>query len=421
MDELVRASATQLAAAIRAKRVSSEEVVAAHLAWIDRINPGLNAVVQLATDRALAEARHADAALARGEVHGPFHGVPFTAKDTFDTAGVVTAQGLPERAAFVPAADHWLVARLRGSGAILLGKTNCPPHGAGGETDNPLYGRTNNPYAPSHSPGGSSGGEAAIVAAGGSPLGLGSDSGGSLRVPAHYCGIATLKPTYGRTESSLGDPRTENGPLARWVEDLAPAMRILAGVDHSDRRTLPIPFRDPGAVVLRDVRVAVCADDGVATPTPATREAVRRSAAALAAAGLVVEECRPEPLATARGITERWWRLGELPGSAVEQLFADWDRFREAMLRFMDRHDAVLCPADHRPAVPHGEADDLQFNYTLPFSLTGYPCVVVRAGTSPEGLPIGVQIAAGPWREDVALAVAKQVETALGGWQPPPL
>src|SRR5262245_60113893 len=145
MDELVRASATQLAAAIRAKRVSSEEVVAAHLAWIERINPGLNAVVQLAAERALAEARQMDAALARGEVPGPFHGVPFTAKDTFATAGIITAQGLPEQADFVPPADHRLVARLRGSGAILLGKTNCPPYGAGGETDNPLYGRTSNP------------------------------------------------------------------------------------------------------------------------------------------------------------------------------------------------------------------------------------------------------------------------------------
>ena len=421
MDELVRTSATRLAAAIRAKRVSSEEVVAAHLRRIDEVNPGLNAVVQLVADRALAEARQADTALARGDVLGPLHGVPFTAKDTFDAAGMVAAQGLPERAAFVPDTDHRLVARLRGGGAILLGKTNCPPGGAGGDTDNLVYGRTANPYAPSHSPGGSSGGEAAIIAAGGSPLGLGSDSGGSLRVPAHYCGIATLKPTYGRTETSLGDPRTENGPMARWVEDLAPAACVLADGGHSVLQTPPVPFGDPGAVVLRGLRLAVYEDDGVAMPTPATREAVRRSAEVLAEAGVAVEECRPKPLATAREITERWWRLRELTDSEIEQLFVDWDRFREVMLGFMDRYDAVLCPADHRPALPYGEGDYFQFNYTLPFSLTGYPCAVVRAGTSPEELPIGVQVAAGPWREDVALAVAKQIETALGGWQPTPL
>jgi amidase len=136
---------------------------------------------------------------------------------------------------------------------------------------------------------------------------------------------------------------------------------------------------------------------------------------------VAVEERRPPPIAAAREITERWWRLDALPGPEVERLFADWDRFREEMAAFMERYDALLCPADHRAALRYGEGDYHQFNYTLPFSLTGNPCVVVRAGTSPEGLPIGVQVAARPWREDVALAVAKQIETALGGWQPPPL
>jgi amidase len=209
--------------------------------------------------------------------------------------------------------------------------------------------------------------------------------------------------------------------MARWVEDLAPAACVLADGGHRVLRTPPVPFGDPGAIVLRGLRLAVYADDGVAMPTPETREAVRRSAEVLAEAGVAVDERRPKPLVTAREITERWWRLSELTGSEVEQLFADWDRFREAMLEFVDRYDAVLCPADHRPALPYGERDYFQFNYTLPFSLTGYPCAVVRAGTSPEGLPIGVQVAAGPWREDVALAVAKQIETALGGWQPTPL
>lgn len=193
MEELTHASAIALGRAIRAREVSAAEVVAAYLQRIDRVNPALNAVVQRADDRARAEARAADAALARGESRGPLHGVPFTVKDIFDVAGIVSAAGVEERAAFVPERDAVVVARLRAAGAILIGKTNCPPWGAGVLTDNPVYGVTSNPYDPGRSPSGSSGGEAAILAAGGSPLGLGSDSGGASvcrRTPAAWprCG-----------------------------------------------------------------------------------------------------------------------------------------------------------------------------------------------------------------------------------------
>lgn len=427
MDEPIYASAADLAAAIRARQASSQEVVDAYLERIEAVNPRLNAVVQLAADAARAQARRADAALASGEMWGLLHGVPFTAKDVFDTAGVISAAGLEERAGYTPQQDAVVVARLKASGAILLGKTNCPPGGAGGVTDNAVYGRTHNPYDLARTPGGSSGGEAAALAAGESPVGLGSDSGGSIRLPAHLCGIAGLKPTSGRVPNTgafnhpggLTDVRTQIGPMARYVKDLALVLPLLAGEDGCDAGVIPMPLGDPAAVRLSGLRVAFYADDGQASPTPEIVRAVKESAQALADAGLLVREARPACLPESRGITERYWGMGELSGAEVEALFLDWDRFRSAMLAFMAEYDLIVCPADYRPAARHDEEAEWRFNYTLPFSLAGWPCAVVRAGTSPEGLPIGVQLAARPWREDVALAAAQQVETALGGWRPP--
>jgi amidase len=424
---LTEVSASELARRIREREISSAEVIEAHLQRIGAVNPRLNAIVQVAADSARERARAADAALARGEVWGPLHGVPFTAKDVFDTAGLVTAVGLPERAGFVPRQDAVVVARMRAAGGILLGKTNCPPGGSGGESANPVYGRTNNPYGLERTAGGSSGGEAAAIAAGLSPLGLGSDSGGSIRGPSHFNGIAGLKPTSGRVPNSgaydhpggLSDPRTQIGPLARQVRDLALALPLIAGPDGWDSGVVPMPIGDMDRVARRGLRLAYYADDGVALPTPETMATVRAAAQALAGAGIVVTEDRPAGLETVRDITERYWRMQQLDGGETVRLFADWDRFRSTTLAFMERYDALLCPADYRPAFPHGQDTPQYFNYTLPHSLTGSPCVVVRAGTSPEGLPIGVQVVARPWREDVALAVAAEIERALGGWQAP--
>jgi len=355
--------------------------------------------------------------------------VPFTAKDVCEAAGVVSAAGLEQRATFVPIRDAVVVARMRAAGAILLGKTNCPPGGSGGVTDNPVHGRTNNPYDETRSPGGSSGGEAAAIAAGQSPLGIGSDSGGSLRVPAHFCGVATLKPTTGRVPNTgtlghpggLTDPRTQIGPVARTVRDLALTFPIIAGEDGCDSGVIPMPIGDMDAVAFRGLRLATYTDDGEAPPTKEIAEAVQTAASALSDAGVVVDETRPACLSDARPITERHWKRSALSGTDVERLFADWDRFRSTMLAFMAPYDVILCPVDARPAPRHGEQPASTFNYTLPFSLTGWPCAVVRAGTSLDGLPIGVQIMARPWREDIVLAVALHVEAALGGWQRPPI
>ncbi len=425
MDECFHLPATELAARIRLGELSAVDVVMAHLERIAAVNPRLNAVVQLDAEGALIRARAADAALVRGDSVGPLHGVPFTVKDVMETVGIVASAGLPERAALVPAEDAVVVARMRAAGGVLLGKTNCPPGGGGGDTDNPVYGRTDNPYDVTRTPGGSSGGEAAIIAAGGSPLGLGSDSGGSIRVPAHFCGVAGLKPTSGRVPNTgvfnhpggLSDPRTQIGPLARTVADLALAFAIIAGPDGRDSGVVPLPVGDFGAVTLDGLRVACYLDDRAAHPTAETGVTILAAAQVLAAGGMGVKDALP-PISAAREITERYWRMSTLTGVEVEALFSDWDAFRTAMLIFMENYDIILCPVDAHPAPLHGELDPLRFNYTLPYSLTGWPVVVVRGGSSPEGLPIGVQIIAHPWREDVALAVAMQLERDLGGWHP---
>ena len=442
MDELIYASATALAREIGARRISAEEVITAYLHRIGEVNGRLNAIVQLPAQAALAAARAADTALARGEIWGPLHGIPFTAKDIFDTAGVVSAAGLIERAGYVPTENATVVARMHAAGGILLGKTNCPPGGGGGDSANALYGTTNNPYDLERTPGGSSGGEAAIIAAGGSPLGIGSDSGGSIRLPAHYCGIASLRPTAGRVPATggfalaggLSDYRTQVGPMSRYVADLALVLPLIAGVDWRDSAVVPMPLGDPHAVALTNLRAAFYVNDGIAPSSVETAAAVRLAAKALGEAGLAVEEECPPMLREAREVTWSYWRHGLMTGDQYDAMMLAWDRVRTAMLAFMASRDVILCPVSDCAALPHRlEHDestgsglpswmqDERFSYCLPYSLTGYPCAVVRAGTSAEGLPIGIQLVARPWREDIVLAVAQLLEDALGGWQRPSL
>jgi amidase len=435
MDELCYLSATTLARLIRDRQLSSEEVVQAHLQRIERINPRLNAVVQLAGEEALKDARAADAALANGLQRGALHGVPFTVKDWIDAAGLPCTGGDLAFRTRVPTEDATVVARMRQAGAILLGKTNVM-------VENPVYGRTNNPYNLAYSTTGSSSGEAALIAAGGSPLGLGSDSGGSIRQPAHACGIAGLKPTTGRIPltghfpfiGAMNDPRTSIGPMARFVEDLALALPILSGMDWKDASVIPMPLADWREVDGRTLRVAFYTHHAQAEPTPETAETCRRAAHVLTGMGALVEEVLPPRIVEASQITRQYWQRPEstspdewvadgearLSSEEVEQHLFTWDRFRRALIGFMVHYDVILTPAAERPATLHG-TDAGWIPYTLPYSLTGWPCAVVRAGTSPEGLPIGVQVVARPWRDDVALAVAQAIERALGGWQPPKL
>jgi amidase len=460
-DNIITSSASELAAAIRSKKLTSTEIVEAHLNRIAKVNPKLNAVVQLTADSARKEAAEADAAVARGELKGPLHGVPITIKDTLETEGVICTGGTKGRANFVPKADATAVARLRAAGGIILGKTNVPELAGALESDNLIYGRTNNPYDLTRTPGGSSGGEAAIVSACGSPLGLGTDAGGSIRVPAHFCGLAAIKPTSGRV------PRTGQFPMplgarnpvfhvsliARHVADLALALPLISGPDFRDSTIVGMPLMDHKAVPLSGLKLAFFDDDGAATPTKEISAAVRDSAKAFMDAGVKVEEKRTPDSEKAGTVYTDMSRgdggvgtraflksvgtdeisplfekaLTSAPGMAnpTEALaaFVRWNLFNNAMLRFMEGYDAVLSPVAPWPALAHGttfdDANRKGVGYAQMYNLTGWPSVTVRVGTSPEGLPLGVQVAARPWREDVALALAAHLEKTFGGWKMP--
>ena len=371
----------------------------------------------------------------------------------------------------MPARDATAVARLRAAGGILLGKTNCTELCGSGETDNLVYGRTNNPYDLSRSPGGSSGGEAAIIAAGGSPLGLASDFGGSIRGPAHLCGITGLNPTFGHVPRTGHIPpyggaydTARIGLMARHVEDLALGLPIIAGPDGVDPTVAPVPVGDPNTVTVRGLRVAFQTDNGICPVTHETAETVRNAARALADVGLsVTEECPPGlsdlmevgaalgdvgAMAERAGVYREFTEPIDLESSGVIQ-YADrwlersqgirddcamtavellawtrkWNACRSALLGFMARYDVILCPVDPHPALPHGATMRPDFPAygvtacTKPYSMAGWPSVVVRAGTSPEGMPIGVQAVAAPWQDDVALMVTQVIESELGGWR----
>jgi len=460
MHELLSLSATQIARAIRDREVSSEEITSAALERIDEVNPKLNAVVVLAADRALDEARSRDAETARGESQGPLHGVPITLKDSPDTESIVTTGGTTGRAGKTPDADSPPVARLRAAGAVVLGKTNTPEFTMSFITENLVYGKTNNPYDVTRTPGGSSGGAAAIVAACGAFLELGSDLGGSVRVPAHYCGIAGLKTSAGRVPRTghafpWGGPLDRFGtigPLARRVEDLKLALPIISGPDWIDPFVEPMPIRNPDEVNIAGLRVAFFIDNTLQTPTHEVQETVNSAAMVIANAGASVEGNRPGAVARASELASRSFgadggylsrkllseagtsepsrflakRASGPPkdGLSVEEwaaLIHEVDAVRSEMLGFMKDYDAIICPVAAQPAPTHENAEGLSYTYTQAHNLSGLPGAVVRGGTSPEGMPIGVQIVAQPWREDVALALAAVIEEATGGWQAPAL
>lgn len=463
MDDLTYASLTSIVAAIRAREVSSAEVVDAHLARIAEVNPSLNAVVQLCAERARAEAEAADAALARGDELGPLHGAPITLKDSHDTEGVVTTGGTLGRRGYTPDADSTVAARLRAAGAILLGKTNTPELTLSGETDNLVYGRTNNPWNPERTPGGSSGGAAAIIAAGGSPLDMGSDTGGSIRLPSHFSGIAGLKPTAGRVPRTghivpwgMGalDAWTTIGPMARYVEDLALTLPIISGPDGIDPAIAPVPLRDPADVDLSSLRLAYYTDvDGFQPPTDDVSAVVQAAVSSLAEVVASVEEDAPPALSRFNDLSrsvmmgdgrawvmrmlERWGTEQMSPfleqgfGEAEPTSSAEYsealelqDQFRSEMLRFIQSYDAIVAPVASMPAPTHGATyapENRRMFYTGPYNIAGWPGAVVRCGTSADGMPLGVQVLAHPWREDVALALAAALEAALGGYARPPL
>ena len=443
VDEIIYATATELAAAIRERRVSAVEVVEAHLRRIERHNPAINAVVTLDGDGAVATAREVDAALARGEYGGPLHGVPVTLKDCHATAGMRTTAGYPPLADYVPEQDGTIAARLKAAGAIVLGKTNVSTLLADVQSSNALFGRTNNPWHLERTPGGSSGGAAAVVAAGMVPLEIGSDIGGSIRIPAHCCGIVGLKPTehrvsnHGHIPDLPTHPRSTRimnciGPMAHSIDDLDLALRVIAGPDGYDLDVPPVPLPEVVSSPLGSFRLAWASSFPDLPIQRDTRAAIERLASTLAGEGVAIEEALPaidfeEQLAVRARLREVVRIFIEQPvggpPSAEDYLRAldGRDRFVRVWEAFFGHYDALICPVQMTTAFEHRERGvpvpvdgvdqpyELLPDYCRGFNLTGHPVVTIPIGRDTDGLPIGIQIVGARWSEARILGIAKAI------------
>jgi Asp-tRNA(Asn)/Glu-tRNA(Gln) amidotransferase A subunit family amidase len=470
MNELIFLPAVEMAEQIRTKKISPLELVDAHLAQIGRLNPRLNAFVQIDAARARCAARDAEDAILQTKAISPLHGVPISIKSSISVAGLRWEAGTRLRASLIAEQDAPLVARLKSAGAIILGVTNTPEFLMAWETDNLLYGRTNSPWDLSRTPGGSSGGEAAAIAAGMSAGGVGSDGGGSIRVPAHFSGICGLKPTPGRIPSTGHFPVSAGpfallgvvGPMARTVTDLKVLFEVIQGPDVDDTCAAPVPVRWPNDAEVKRLRIGYCEDDGRTPVTPEIRAAVRTAAEALRSTGFQVEPFRPEGLEEARRLWHRFFvaaggmmlrplfKEGDPDLSPTLKQFLEWsaaepqhtgrtmldawiqrDLLRARFLAQMEKYPILLCPPAAIPAFRHGERSwqvegkTVQYldawSYAEFFNLLGNPGAVVPVAHSPEDLPIGVQIVGRPWQEEQVLSVAAVVEKECGAWKIPPL
>jgi amidase len=460
-EELTKLSATELAALIRAREVSPVEVAEAYLRRVEGLNPKLNAVVNHSAEHALEQAREAEAAIMRGDEAGALVGVPLTVKDTIETRGMRATAGSKARAGHVPRADAPAVARLRAAGAVVFGKTNTSELALEYNADNPVFGRTNNPHDLARTPGGSSGGCASAVAACLTAGSLGSDLAGSIRIPAHFCGVVGLRPTAGRVPTCGHFPPVAGpyslgaslGPLARTVADAATLYDALAC------DTTAGSVNDFGA--LRGLRVAFYAEDEAVSATGETREAVARAVEALKNAGLTVVEESPPGFENAgrlwlalfsretqrvvcaayKGHEEEAGRAARIildtaecaAPQTLEDFLDAWgerDRLRAALLEWMERTPLVVTPVGAITAFAHDAPRHFvvgekrfglfrAFGFAQGCNVFDLPAVSVPAGRTREGLPVGVQIVGRPFEERRVLAAARHIEEATGGWNPP--
>jgi len=457
----------EVAAAIRSRKVSPSEIMEAHLQRTAALEPQLNAFLHLDERAARAEARAADAALVRGEPLGPLHGIPLSIKGSIDIAGWPCPAGSLLRKDYVPQTDAPLVSRLKAAGAIILGNTNTPEFLMAYETNNLLKGKTSNPWNLGYSAGGSSGGEAAAISSGCSLGGVGSDGGGSIRVPAHFCGISGLKPTPGRVPATGHFPSCAGafgwigvvGPMARTIADVRALFEVLAGPDAGDPHSAPVAPRVCKEKEVHHTGIGILESSALGDATPETRDAVERAATLLRARGFRVEPFALEGLESALDL---WWfffgpLIGHLLSTTLRgsasllsptlreylahavpaeppslqqflQACADRDLLREKILRQLETVSILLSPVSSGPAFRHGEgnyAPGTGYRDTMRYSqwlnLTGFPGASVPILFSREGLPIGVQVIGRPFEEELVLAVAEALEESRGPWPPPPL
>jgi amidase len=446
MTELCYLSAVELAARLRRRELSAVEVLEAYLDRIATVNPALNAVVSLDAATAREAAATADRALSRGGEVGPLCGVPMTLKDGHDVAGLRTTVG---SAVFdrIPTADGTVAARLRTAGAVIVGHTNVPSFLADYKCENPIFGRTNNPWCADRTPGGSSGGAAAAVAAGLSPVEVGSDLAGSVRLPAHFCGVFGLKATEHRVSTvgffspPPGVPRTVRvlgapGPMARTLDDLDLVLRVIAGPDGRDADVPPVPLPARRRVDLAGLRLAVATELPGAEVSPSLRAAVDRVAAGASDRGARVSADLP-------GLDWGEQRLfGELvevvtgvfdPGAQLpdERRTVEWyltalhrrDAFIAAWERYFDGYDALILPPAQTTAFGHDATGYDRQGYSMIFAnLAGLPALTMPARVDDEGLPVGIQLVGPRWSESRLLDIAAALEDAdiLPGFTRPP-
>ncbi len=459
-------SAVELLRLLRTKSISSLELADEYIRQIERLNPQINALVDFDPERVRQQARTVDSTT--GDV-GPLAGLPVTVKSSISTAGYRCEIGSLVNKGSIPVKDATVVARLRAAGAVILGTTNCPEYLMAYVTENLLHGRTNNPWNLDYTPGGSSGGESAAIAAGMSVGGLGSDSGGSVRVPAHFTGICSLKPTpgripgYGHLPPCIGPFSFLGaiGPMARTIDDVTLLFQVLSGQDSVDPVSPPIRLHMPTLDDVKRLPVGFFQDDGLTPVTPETRRAIQDAAEALRKAGFDVRPFRPQGLESARKLWELFFLrcgamfeeplvrgheaelspvfrdflarahvAGSLSAEEVLTAWAESDIARSKLLAQMQDFPLLLCPVAAVPAFRHDERnwtiDGQQveyldaMRYSQWFNLLAAPAAVVPVGRSPEGLPMGVQLVGRPFEDEVVLKVASVIDHAFG-YRPPPI
>jgi len=465
MKPVTLQSAGELLVLLRSNKISSLELAEEHIRQIVRLNPQINALVDFDAERVREQALASDRSTSP---KGPLAGLPVTVKSSIATAGYLCEIGSLVNRGNIPREDATVVARLRQAGAIILGTTNCPEYLMAYVTENLLHGRTNNPWNLDCTPGGSSGGESAAIAAGMSAGGLGSDSGGSVRVPAHFTGICSLKPTPGRIPGEGHMPSCIGpfsflgaiGPMARTIDDATLLFNALSGQDPGDPVSPPIALRTPSFDQIKQLRIGYFEDDDLKPVTPETRQAVHGAAEALRKQGFDVRPFRPRGLEQARKLWELFFvRCGAMfeellvrgheenlspvfqdflarahaspPLTAGELLnaWAESDIIRGKLLAQMQELPLLLCPVCAVPAFRHGErswvVDGQQveyldaMRYSQWFNLLAAPAAVVPVGRSPEGLPIGVQVIGRPWEDEIVLKVASIIDREFGYISPP--
>lgn len=459
-------SAVEQLRMLQESKISPMELAEEHIRAIQRQNPHLNAIIEFDAEKVREQARAAESST---EPRGPLYGLPVTIKASIAVAGYRCEVGSLLRRGIVAEKDAVIVSRLRNAGAIILGTTNCPEFLMAYETDNRLYGRTSNPWNLEYTSGGSSGGESAAIASGMSAAGFGSDSGGSVRVPAHFTGICSLKPTPGRIPAAGHVPPCAGpfsvlgaiGPMARSIEDVSLLFRILSGQDKTDPISSPVPFRIVDEEGLRSISIGYFEDDGLIPVTAETRQAVRSAVQLLRMRGFRVRPFRPRSLERARTL---WWKFfvrggamfldpllrahlqelspvlaefmsiaGQQPPLSGDELLQAWvecDQVRGEFLREARDFPILLCPACAIPAFRHGErswnVEGVQIayldamRYTQWFNLLGVSAAVVPVGHSPEGLPIGVQVVGRPFEDEIVLSIAHEIDREFG-FVPPPV